>query len=115
MERRHRERFETGEAVMREFYPLQGGPLQFDMYDRGYERRWVVRYSLPEGQGLSAPGMPGPSSAVHRLVIVDADEDKITWVLGDLRRPVIGYHPDDASHWFLTRAACESMLAGRLK
>lgn len=104
LERHYRESYGSGRAVMREFQPLHGGPLTFEMYDIGYQRRWIRRPRPDEGH----PGLRGPCSAIFPLTIVRADAERIGWIQAGI---VLAYHPDDVQLWFLTEQACAASLA----
>jgi hypothetical protein len=101
----HSVREETygGVREVKTTYSFEGQPPEMTAYAPGYEYRWIRR--PPPGSGM--PGERGAMGCASPMSIVDVTDDRITYI--DAQN-VDAYHPDDAGHWYRTRAACRAAL-----
>ncbi len=98
-----REETDGGVREVKTIYSFDGQPPQMTAYAPGYEYRWIRR--PPPGSGM--PGEMGAMGCVSPMSIVDVTDDRITYI--DAQN-VHAYHPNDAGHWYRSRAACQAAL-----
>ena len=83
------------------FYNLPGPPYR-KQYAPGFDCRWTKPGRDDSGV---MPACGSAIGAIWPFSVVAVTDDRIDWVEAT---SVAAYHPDDAHHWYRSRAACEA-------